>query len=474
MYKLEKVISEQLVAQIWQQQLVTKLVTDSGEEVCVIFPGRLCSDGGSDFCDAVLTIGDKIIKGDIEIHVRSSQWYDHGHHKDSKYNNVVLHVVMWHDCPESTVLQNGNIIPSVCLSTFLVYPLNHSHQKINLLYRCTPSCKKAGAYFTNESLSAVLVAAGKDRFASKVASFQGGLAAGDAGQLLFKSMARALGYDKNTKPCENLADMLPLKILEERENDGSGIIHQALILGSAGLLPFQRLKSKSISYEKSEVAELETIWRSSHISRVMNQSDWQFFRVRPHNFPTRRLVALGYLVNRYRQHGLLQGILNLVNESPHNQEYRWIENGLIILGQDYWVNHSDFGVITSKSPALLGRNKAAEIVINVILPFAYAWGALYSTPELKEKAKGIYLSFPKLESNQLVRFMKQQLLLRPDFSLSASQQQGLIHIFKNYCRYKDCEECPITINLNQDWVSHQCHSHLFSRIDSGNSHKLRS
>ena len=86
-------IPEKTIALIWQGQLVASLLTDAGEQLQIIHPGRVSSGSGCDFTDAVFAIDGKVIKGDIEIHVKSSQWYSHGHHRDPKYNNIALHVV---------------------------------------------------------------------------------------------------------------------------------------------------------------------------------------------------------------------------------------------------------------------------------------------------------------------------------------------------------------------------------------------
>ncbi len=443
-YKVNELISEKLVAHIWQQQLVADLVTDSGEKVCTVFSGRACIDGGGDFCDAILTIGDKTVKGNIEVHVRSSQWYSHGHHLDSNYNNVVLHVVMWHDCQTATVLQNGNGIPTIHLWHYLTRPLSKLNRRTRLSYSFTPSCPKVYGCFEHKSLIDVLNTTGKKRFIKKVTAFEKSLVEENAGQVLFRNISRALGYDKNTSSFEQLADMLPLRMLEHNGNDS--VIHQALILGTAGLLPSQRHRLKRELKEDPVVAELEIMWQMSKIARTMNQNDWYFFRVHPYNFPTRRLVALSHLVSRYYDAGLLRSTLSLVRASPRTHAHQWIEDGLIIPAQGYWTNHIDFGITAARSAALLGQNKAAEIAVNIVLPFAYAWGKLFTDPKLREKALAIYLNYPKLGSNNLIRFMRQQLLIRPDANLSAVQQQGLIHIFKNYCRHRNCLECPIVIN----------------------------
>ncbi len=442
---LESEITENLVVRIWQHQNLTNLLTDRGERIDIIFPGRICTDGGCDFQDAVFTVEDKLIKGNIEIHIKSSQWYSHGHHRDSRYNGIALHVVMWHDYPSGIVLQDGKIIPTISLSPFLAYPLNQLRRKIKLLDRYSSICPALKKQGKRKSLVKLLNVAGKERFDIKTALMRKDLLEKEAEQVLFRNIARALGYDKNTVPFETLADRLTFRVLKEIKGKRN-TYSQALILGTAGLLPSQRLGIKHRLIEGPEINELEVIWQSSSITAAMNKSDWCFFRVRPNNLPTRRLVALSYLVNRYCQLGLVQGVLNLVREAYGEKAYRLIEDRLIVFGHGYWAGHSDFGVAMTKSSALLGRGKAAEIAINILLPFACAWGELAAGPELTEKAANIYLSYSKLEDNQLTRFMKQQLSLTPDFKLSASQYQGLIHVFKTYCRSRNCQECPVAIS----------------------------
>jgi hypothetical protein len=119
---------------------------------------------------------------------------------------------------------------------------------------------------------------------------------------------------------------------------------------------------------------------------------------------------------------------------------------LVIDGPDYWKNHFDFGIVKKQGSVLLGREKASEIVINAILPFACVWAETSSDSQLKKKAVEIYRRYPSPADNELTRHMKQQLLLQPDARLSACQQQGLIHIFKTYCRLRNCTVCPVAFN----------------------------
>ena len=196
--------SEKFIAHIWQRQLVTNLVTDAGEQLQIIYPGRVSHDSGCDFQDAVFTIDGKVIKGDVEIHVKSSQWYSHGHHQDPKYNSIVLHVVMWHDSQCPILLQNGKTVSTIYLNPFLSSSLNELGHQADLSRYPLPSCQEATGHPNRESLNKLLDAAGEERFVAKITSFQKALVEEEAGQVLFRGIARALGYAKNTEPFEEL------------------------------------------------------------------------------------------------------------------------------------------------------------------------------------------------------------------------------------------------------------------------------
>lgn len=441
---MERRLTEKLIASIWQRQLVTNLVTDTGERLQVVYPGRTGNMGGCDFRDAVFIVNHETIIGDIEIHVKSSQWQNHGHNRDPRYNNIALHIVWWHDSQTPTLLQNGKVIPTVSLSSFVKYPPDELSNQANRDVRPLAICNEV-KYDAVDRLSKLLSEAGEEWFIAKKASFCKALGEKNAGQVLYRGIARALGYAPNAEPCEELTDRLPLDILETIEA-GDNVTRQALILGTAGLLPSQQQWCRYPLNEGDEIVELERRWRSFDITETMEKSDWCFFRVRPHNFPTRRLIALSYLIARYDKTGLLSGIVKLLAGVPPGAAHRWLENGLIIAGQGYWRNHFDFGIVTNKSLALIGCEKASEIVINAILPFACAWGEVSGELGLMRRSMEVYRSYTGLRDNELTRHMKQQLQLRQEVHLSARQQQGLIHIFRTYCHRRNCAECLVTLN----------------------------
>jgi len=434
---------EKQVSLIWQQVMGKELTSTEDELVLVIYPGRANGDNGPDFRDAVITNKSHLTKGDVEVHVKSSDWYSHEHHVDAEYNNVILHVVMWHDSNSATLLKNGKPVPVLCLAKAL------RHQAYLLPYQQLP-CSRILDRMDRQTLKKLLNAAGEERFKQKAMYFQAeilrpalrALSAGEkAGQVLFQGIMRALGYAKNTKPFGDLAGRMPINFIESREGLAP---KQALLLGTAGLLPSQRWQGKFAG--EKEVQELEQIWQSvGKKVKTMSESDWNLSHIYPNNFPVRRIIAQSYLLERYCEGKLLARILQLVKEAPLPGGHRVLENGLTVTGNGYWRDHFDF-YVRSKTmiSALLGHSKAGEIAVNVILPFAFSWRELANEEKLTENAIELYRNYPKLAENCITRHMKKQLGLEGPSDFTACHQQGLIHVFRNYCREGGCSECPMT------------------------------
>jgi hypothetical protein len=433
--------SEKQAVLIWQQMLGKELTSSEDELFSVIYPGRTNGDNGPDFRDAVIVHKSHLTKGDVEVHVKSSDWYSHEHHADAEYNDVILHVVMWHDCNSATLLQSGKSVPVLCLAKAL------RHQAYLLPYQLP--CSQILDHVDRQTLGKLLNTAGEERFKQKAMHFQAeilrpalsALSAGEeAGQVLFQGMMRALGYAKNTKPFEDLADRMPLNSIESIEGLA---LKQALLLGTAGLLPSQRWQGK-FAREK-EVQELEQIWQSAGKKvKTMKEGDWNLSHIYPNNSPVRRIVAQSYLLERYCEGKLLAGILQLVKEAPLPDGHHVLENGLTVTGDGYWRDHFDFDVRSkTKISALLGNSKAGEIAVNVILPFTFSWGELANEAKLTENVIELYRNYPKLAENCITQHMKKQLGFEEPFDLTACHQQGLIHIFRNYCREGRCSQCPL-------------------------------
>jgi len=423
---------EKHAALIWQQAVGNKLTSTEDELVNVIYPGRTNGDNGPDFRDAVIANKSHLMKGDVEVHIKSSDWYSHGHNTNADYNNVILHVVMWHDCNSATLLQNGKAVPVICLAMAL-------RQQTYLLPYNLP-CFQILDLMDMQSLKNLLNIAGEARFRQKAIHFGAELKQKEEGHVFLRGIMRALGYAKNTKPFEHLADRVPLNSIESQKGVAQ---KQALLLGTAGLLPSQRWQGEFAV--KKEVQELEQLWRSTDRKvEAMKESDWNLAHIYPNNSPARRIVALSYLLERYSGQKLLTGILQLVKKAPRLGGHCVLENGLTVTGDGYWRDHFDFDIRSkTRKSALLGNSKAGEIIVNVVLPFAFSWGELTADAKITENALELYRNYPKLSENYLIYHMKKQVALEDSVNLTACHQQGLIHIFRNYCCEGRCGQCPL-------------------------------
>jgi hypothetical protein len=269
--------------------------------------------------------------------------------------------------------------------------------------------------------------------------------------VFYQGIMGALGYSKNKLPFLELSRRLPLETLEalaRRETPEAECLAQlqARLLGMAGLLPSQRQDLPLASEPDDEWCHrLERIWGSLPHPEVMSFNVWHLFKVRPVNSPVRRLAAMSHLIWRYRERGMRASWLGLLREAPATQGQRNLEPGFLVTTHGYWAEHFDFGPARRLSnPTLLGRGRAAEIVVNVLLPFAFAWGQFTGETKLSEPAFTLYLAYNRLAVNSIERHMVAQLGLSHHLVNSARRQQGLIQIYQNLCIQGKCGDCALS------------------------------
>jgi len=445
--------SESLIVKIWQHLLLngTEMTTERGKLLKIVYPGRINDNRGADFRDAVIATNKGLIKGDIEIHVKSSDWQAHRHHQDPVYNRVILHVVMWHNIKAATNLQNGKDIHTLVLQKYVKSPIGQWLDRIEPPATPNMPCLKVPEHLTTDIMAESLDSAGEERFLAKAAKFHADLAQMEASQSLYQGIMGALGYSRNKLPFLELAHRLPLHILES--TTGSKIPdeeylarQQALLLGTAGLLPSQRQsRHQENKLDDKWIDKLERQWASSPHTKAMPPNTWHLFRVRPNNSPIRRLAAMSYLILRYRGKGIFEELVNLVEEEPTRQGYHRLQKKLVVTSNGYWASHFNFSSGSRiRNQALIGSRRAADIVVNVLLPFTFAWSKVASQPELERKALDLYRHYPKLSANSVEKHMRHQLRLSSNLVNSARRQQGLTHIYNTLCTQGRCNFCPLS------------------------------
>jgi len=177
----------------------------------------------------------------------------------------------------------------------------------------------------------------------------------------------------------------------------------------------------------------------------MSEDDWHLFKVRPNNFPLRRIAAMSYLILRYRERGMIEQVVDVIKETPVSEGYLRLEKGLVVTAHGYWASHLDFGLDSkTANPTLLGRWRAADIVVNVLLPFVLTWSKLEPQPRVEKKTLELYRGYPRLAANTVERHMMKQLGLNSSLVNSAQRQQGLIHIYNTLCSQGKCNSCCLS------------------------------
>jgi hypothetical protein len=443
-------ISESFLAQVWQQQLAGReaLVTAGGDTVEVLHPGRPTHDCGPDFRDALIAInGHRPVQGDVELHFNARDWRAHGHHRDPNYDRVILHVAMQSNGILRSPLCSGRAVPVLALSQSLSASTEELSGQL-----CQPPfgeepCYQAFLRYGEDEVTQVAEEAGDERFRRKALRLEAALTHGQPDQVLYEGFMRALGYSQNKEPFELLARLLPLSALEESAKRGDCIRIQALMLGTAGLLPSQRSVAnrghESSTASEVEVEELERSWSCSGRPRAMNASKWRFHGIRPENSPTRRIVAASYLLVRHRGRPL-SGIPPVMNRLALTDVQEYLERSLTVQVGGYWASHFDFGAVSGWRPALIGRSRARDIIVNVVLPFSFAWAQVPTREWLRDLSVGLYENHSGLEENWITRHMKAKVFgdgtARMD---SARRQQGLIELHEAFCAGHRCHECPL-------------------------------
>ena len=334
--------SERALAVLWQRAhtLPEGLVTQDGRHLRVMYPGRPNHRAGPDFHDAIIADeAGELLRGDVELHLNAPDWYAHRHHRDPNYNGVILHVVLHPKEATETAQLSGVKAPVVALRQPPAGALGGPESHPLPALRVRPSGES--------DLGETLDRAGDERFVGRSQGFAMELERADADEVLYAGILEALGYASNRAPFRELAKRVPfasMKWLQNEPRRTRAMAIKAALVGGSGLLP---------SLQPAEEArQLARLCRSMPPTGRVPPSRWKLFRVRPANHPLRRIAGASLLVDRYIETGLAKGFEDLHLASPR----RLIER--------------------LAARPLVGAGRAAEVAVNVVLPFLHAYGSL--------------------------------------------------------------------------------------------------
>ncbi len=455
-------LSEDHLCQIWQWQRFldgADLVTTAGVPVQVIYQGWRSGGAGPDFRDAIIAVGNAPPRlGPVEVHLRTSGWHAHHHDIDPHYAGAALHVVWEHDASTTTASDGGDV-PTLVLRPVIGDRLDA------ILLALPPSapmpphgdfpCPGKIGEGDLPLLWSRLADLGEQRLLARADVLESQMAVQGPEQTWYAAVLEGLGYQRNVDACRSLASVVPyavLRALAERGTGPNGTVLaratllrlEAILLGASGLLPQQR--PRSLALQQADVAYCNAATQSWLTDRVWCTDDpltwdqWVLAAVRPANHPARRVAAMATLVAPIVGNGLATWLRSTLHAARATRLLAMaVEND-----GSYWSEKFDFGRPSSPAPqALVGTERAIALAVNATLPCAVALARLAGDRPLYDAAVSIFHGMPAPGQHRVSRQMLWQILDRPAAPRRASEEQGLVHAYRQWCQQKRCWDCAL-------------------------------
>jgi hypothetical protein len=351
---------EEFLHFIWQFKLYgnQKLHSTIHERVEIIHQGILNKNAGPDFSNAKIQIADTIWVGNVEIHIKSSDWIVHQHQFDNAYENVILHVVYEDDIP--IYRKDGTLLPVLIIKDlFPIYLLDNYEQLVTSanLFPCEKQIHLVDKILIDSFLARVLV----ERMVQKSVEVEQKLQSlkGDWDATFYHFLARSFGFKINALPMEILAQSLPHQLLAKHKDNPLQI--EALIFGQAGFL------NQKFNHQYPKQLKREYLFlKKKYQLKPIDISLWKFMRMRPQNFPTLRLAQFAALI--VNSDHLFSKILNLNDQHNRTQLF---ENLPV---HPFWETHYHFNKQAINVNLQLGKSSIHHIIINTLsVFFVHLW-----------------------------------------------------------------------------------------------------
>lgn len=420
---------EQLLHYVWKHKLfpLTELSTTQGRRVEVIDPGLHNSNAGPDFFNAKVKINGMLWVGNIEIHDKASDWVLHGHDKDERYDNVILHVC---GCVDAEVMNSkGEYLTQMVLS---VPDSVINNYKELLSVDMYPPCYQIIPSLARLTVHAWMSALQTERLSQKTEAIEERVKRcnGDWENAYFVTLARNFGFGINGDAFEEWALHIPLHAVDHHRDDLFQI--EAIFMGQAGLLELDTIPER---YQKDALndgyfAKLRKEYQylaHKFGLKPMDYKLWRFLRLRPQNFPHIRISQLAYLYHQRR------ASLSQLLETYSVKDAKEV---LATAVTPYWETHYTFGSTSVRNDKNLSPFSLNLLCINTVVPILFAYGRHRGEEKYCDRAFD-FLEQLKPENNHIIRLWQQCGLVVEN----AGDSQALIQLKKEYCDKKECLRC---------------------------------
>lgn len=394
---------EKLLHYTWRHKMfpLGEMRTTDGRLVEVISPGLYNrGDGGPDFFNAKLKVDGLLWVGNVELHLKASDWYRHHHDTDAAYDSVVMHVVADADMDVET--SKGNRLPALVLpiseDVRRDYATLLSTERYPPCYMIIPGLQSLKVHAWMAALQTERMEQKTVAMAERVKRLNGSWEDG-----YFATLARNYGFSINGEAFDVWIQHIPMRAVDHHRDNLFQV--ETLFLGQAGLLH----REPSITLPKDGHTLEEYRREYAYLQKKfgltpMDPSLWRYLRTRPQNFPHVRLLELARMYCEHRT-----GLSELL-------ECKDVK----AVGNLYGIKGA----------------KLALLVINTVVPSIFAYGRSHAKEYLCERAFDMLESL-KPEDNHIIRMWKECGLDVKD----AGDSQALIQLKKEYCDRKECLRC---------------------------------
>lgn len=409
---------------VWQHRLwlPADMRTVDGRAVRVLDPGRLNTDAGPDFFNAKISIDGRLWAGDVEIHVRASDWHRHGHDGDPAYESVILHVVDRDD--DYIERANGEVIPQVRMTCSADFHRMYSDMvgRSDIDLPCAHTLRTLESLYVTDWLTAMAYERIYDK-AARITELVSRLG-GDWQSACYVTLARALGFGVNGDPFERLALATPLRFIGKHSDSLFTI--EALLFGQSGLIDTPALDADP--YAAGLRREYEFMAHKFGLRKPQSLG-WKMSRMRPANFPHRRIAVLAAMLSGGF---LLMG--RMLDISTPDDAFRLLNPTL----SGYWEHRYSFGPESPRAGATMSRSSVCGLTINVVVPVMFAYAQEHDDTELGARALELLQELPA-ERNSVVDAFTGAGVKVTD----AMASQAVIQARRRYCELHKCLYCRI-------------------------------
>lgn len=387
---------ENLMYYVWQQRLFSGLVTVDGDPIEVIHPGLRNTGAGPDFFNAKIRMDGLLFAGNVEMHVRASDWYRHNHNEDRSYDSVVLHVVMQADA--QIKLHDGTSVRTVVMHIPAEILARHNELLADrdpfCQIRCAPRLGELSTLMIHDWQTALCT----QRMIEKTKRVRDLVDNQLLGwrEAFYVVLTRSLGTGVNSDAMERLARSLPLSDILHHKDNLMQI--EALLLGQAGLLglPDNCFLQREYAFLKQKFS-----------LTPLPYSIWKFGGVRPQAQPHNRLKALALLLFTHK---------DLFDEICSAPDLKSINKILTVNG--------------------IGQQTIQSLIINAVIPILIGFAQWKGDEEKCEEALMMLEQVPAENNRYIQQWIERGIPVR-----SAFDTQALLHLYRTYCQHHLCMHC---------------------------------